>query len=80
MPSSVHHHLHLTLSTLPFPVAGSYNNPFFEDISMASGNADLCRDNPHACYHNDPRANIFRAHQVARLTLDPARLSLLPGR
>jgi hypothetical protein len=45
-------------------VAGSYNNPFFEDISMASGNADLCRDNPHACYHNDPRANIFRAHQV----------------
>jgi hypothetical protein len=46
-------------------VAGSYNNPFFEDISMASGNADLCRDNPHACYHNDPRANIFRAHQVA---------------
>mmetsp|Transcript_4556 Transcript_4556/g.6234 ORF Transcript_4556/g.6234 Transcript_4556/m.6234 type:complete len:596 (+) Transcript_4556:792-2579(+) len=42
----------------------SYNNPFFDDISEASGNAALCRAQPlTACHDSDPRAAIFRQRQ-----------------
>ena len=41
----------------------SYNNPYFDDISLLSGNAGMCEDNILTCYETDPRANLFRKHQ-----------------
>ena len=42
---------------------GSYNNPYFEDISEASGYAGLCkRRGDEYCYNACPRANLFREY------------------
>lgn len=41
---------------------GSYNNPFFEDISVLSGNAGICELNRNTCYDTDPRALLFQKH------------------
>jgi hypothetical protein len=41
----------------------SYNNPYFDDISTLSGNADLCIQNINTCYDSDPRAQLFKKHQ-----------------
>jgi Phospholipase B len=40
----------------------SYNNPFFDDISVLSGNADICESNRNTCYDTDPRALLFQKH------------------
>lgn len=40
----------------------SYNNPYFEDISVLSGNADICSQNQLTCYDSDPRALLFKKH------------------
>lgn len=41
----------------------SYNNPYFPDISVLSGNADLCDIDVVSCYDTDPRAMIFKQKQ-----------------
>lgn len=38
----------------------SYNNPYFEDISLITGQYQLCEENPINCYDTDPRAKIFK--------------------
>lgn len=40
----------------------SYNNPYFEDISEASGYAAVCKRNSDECYKTCPRANIFKEY------------------
>lgn len=57
------HSADLTSHLIEHGYWGSYNNPYFEDISALSGNADLCLDNSITCYNTDPRANLFRKHQ-----------------
>lgn len=47
----------------------SYNNPYFDDIAVMSGNAHLCALDPSACHLSDPRAKIFRAQQGAITSL-----------
>lgn len=42
---------------------GSYNNPYFDDISELSGNKDICEKNVNTCYETDPRALLFQKHQ-----------------
>lgn len=41
----------------------SYNQPFFTDISLLSGNSAECDMDEHYCYSTNPRANIFRTRQ-----------------
>ena len=40
----------------------SYNNPYFPDISEASGYADICQHKHEECYNSCPRANIFKEY------------------
>lgn len=41
----------------------SYNIPFYDDITIASGYADLCEKDATRCYDTAPRASIFREYQ-----------------
>lgn len=54
----------------------SYNEPYFIDISVESGNAAECARNTDSCFVSDPRANIFRAHQSGVHSIDDLKLLL----
>eukprot|EP01038_Epipyxis_sp_PR26KG_P009997 gene9997-13449_t len=40
----------------------SYNNPYFEEISILSGNDELCRADANACHDTDPRGLMFKKY------------------
>lgn len=42
---------------------GSYNVPYFDDISEASGYAKLCKMDSTNCHDTAPRAKLFREYQ-----------------
>ena len=52
----------------------SYNIPYFDDISVQSGNVAACKyelDGKHAsCWESNPRANIFRERQSSITTYE----------
>ena len=61
----------------------SYNVPYFEQISVESGNAATCKifslrpepeTNTDYCWENSPRAQIFRERQANVSTLSDLRL------
>ena len=63
------HSADLTSHLIEHGYWASYNNPYFDDISTLSGNADMCTENSLTCYSTDPRANLFRKHQSSIKTL-----------
>ena len=63
------HSADLTSHLIEHGYWASYNNPYFDDISTLSGNADMCTENSLTCYSTDPRANLFRKHQSSVRTL-----------
>lgn len=52
---------------------GSYNNPYFEDVSEASGYAKVCSFDVHECHDTCPRANIFREYHSQVQDVDGAK-------
>jgi hypothetical protein len=49
---------------------GSYNVPYYQDISEASGYAKLCSVDADQCHDTCPRANLFREYQSQITNLD----------
>jgi hypothetical protein len=55
---------------------GSYNIPYYEDISEQSGYARLCKASADQCHETAPRALIFREYQPQIKDLDGAKWML----
>jgi hypothetical protein len=54
----------------------SFNQPYFDDISAASGAPAQCVRDPDSCAATDPRALIFAEKQAAVTSLDDLQLLL----